>query len=68
MGNQDLTTLKHEAELGKSIGRYQVHVEGFRTWRLDTATGTICLLLSLEGDWKKPEIEAQSCSLNLPNN
>jgi len=62
MNNQELTTLKHDAEIGKGVGRYQINKEGFRTWRLDTATGQICLLLTAEADWKKPEIQAQGCN------
>ena len=61
IANQELTELKHEAELGKSVGRYQIHAEGFRTWRLDTSTGQICLLLTSEEDWKAPKIAAQGC-------
>ena len=68
INNQDLATLKHDADIGKNLGRYQIHNEGFRTWRLDTATGQICLLLASEYDWKKPETEMQSCNLSQPTN
>src|ERR1700758_924664 len=43
--------LKRDAELGKSVGRYQIHREGSRTWRLDTATGKICLMLTSTYGW-----------------
>lgn len=59
--NDELSVLRQQAELGKGVGRYQIHREGFRTWRLDTATGQICLLLTAEADWKKPEVESQGC-------
>ena len=36
----------------KQVGRYQLHKESLRTWRLDTATGRSCLLLSTDADWK----------------
>lgn len=62
MSNDDLKKLQDDAALGKGVGRYQLHNEGFRTWRLDTATGAICLLLTSKDDWKKSDIEAQSCS------
>jgi hypothetical protein len=62
IANQELMELKHEAELGKSVGRYQIHPEGFRTWRLDTSTGQICLLLTSEEDWKDRKIAAQGCN------
>jgi hypothetical protein len=68
VSNQELSALKHDAETVKNMGRYQIHREGFRTWRLDTTTGEICLLLTSEGDWKKPETELQSCSLSQANN
>jgi hypothetical protein len=57
----ELAQLKKDADLGRSTGRYQIHREGFRTWRLDTATGSICLLLTSDDDWKKPETSAQGC-------
>ena len=59
--NDEPTTLKSQAELGKGVGRYQIHREGFRTWRLDTSTGKICLLLASDADWKKPDIAIQGC-------
>ena len=62
ISNQELDQLKQEAELGKSVGRYQIHRAGVRTWRLDTATGAICLLLAPEQDWKKAETAAEACS------
>jgi hypothetical protein len=67
IGNQELAALKHDAETGKNMGRYQIHREGFRTWRLDTATGKVCLLLTSDSDWKKPDTEFQSCSLSTNN-
>ena len=62
ISNQDLAELKREADIGKGVGRYQIHVQAFRTWRLDTATGQVCLLLAPEKDWKKPDIAAQACN------
>jgi hypothetical protein len=54
--------LKTDAALAKQVGRYQIDREGIRTWRLDTATGRSCLLLASEADWKKPNIESESCA------
>lgn len=51
------------ASQAKQVGRYQLHREGFRTWRLDTATGSSCLLLTTEADWKGKGSEQSSCSL-----
>ena len=62
--NDELSLLKQQAQLGKGVGRYQIHREGWRTWRLDTATGQICILLTSDSDWKKPEIAMRGCSLN----
>jgi len=45
----------------KNVGRFEIHQFGFRTWRLDTATGEDCILLTSETDWKKPETAAQGC-------
>lgn len=60
--SDELAQLRKDAEMGRSVGRYQVHRFGFRAWRLDTATGTSCLLLTTEADWKKPESQIQACS------
>lgn len=51
------------ASEAKQVGRYQLHKEGFRTWRLDTATGRSCLLLTSEADWKGKGSEQDSCAL-----
>jgi hypothetical protein len=59
--SDELAQLRKDAEIGRSVGRYQMHQMGFRAWRLDTATGTSCLLLTTDADWKKPEIQAQAC-------
>lgn len=42
----ELTQLQKDAEIGRSVGRYQMHQVGLRTWRLDTSTGTWCLMLT----------------------
>ena len=54
--------LKADAELGKSVGRYQIHREGTRTWRLDTATGKICLMLTSQYDWDHDAKDQTSCA------
>jgi hypothetical protein len=60
--SDELAQLRKDAEIGRSIGRYQMHQIGVRTWRLDTATGISCLLLTTDADWKKPEVQAEACS------
>ncbi len=61
---QELNRLRKEAEIGKGVGRYQMYTHGVRTWRLDTVTGSICLLLTTDTDWKKKETQLQMCSPN----
>jgi hypothetical protein len=61
IATQELSQLKQQAELGKGVGRYQIHRDGGRTWRLDTSTGAMCIMLASESDWKKPETKAQGC-------
>ncbi|HEV2348590.1 MAG TPA: hypothetical protein VG028_01965 [Terriglobia bacterium] len=56
----ELSQLRKDAEIGKSVGRFQVHQFGAQTWRLDTSTGTSCLLLATKAQWNKPEIAATS--------
>lgn len=63
VNRQDLEQLKTEAALGKSIGRYHVYTEGFRTFRLDTATGSNCILLATKTDWKNEDTHEQSCGV-----
>jgi hypothetical protein len=53
--------LRAAAAETKQVGRYQLHNEGLRTWRLDTATGRSCLLLSSDTDWKGRGGEQGSC-------
>ncbi len=62
ISNADLKKLQDDAALGKSVGRYQIYRAGVRTWRLDTATGVTCLLLTTDADWNKPSIQAQACN------
>ena len=59
--SQQLTELNREASLGKNVGRFRTEREAFRTWRLDTATGETCLLLTSREDWKKPETVRMGC-------
>lgn len=42
--------------------RYQSLANGGRTWRLDSATGSTCILLTSDRDWKNSETKAQSCA------
>lgn len=53
--------LRAAALEAKQVGRYQIHREGFRTWRLDTATGKSCLLLTVDADWKGAAKDQTSC-------
>lgn len=54
--------LKAAAALAKQVGRYQIHREGIRVWRLDTATGSSCLQLTSDDDWKNADAASQSCA------
>lgn len=52
------------AAQAKQVGRYQLHREGIRTWRLDTATGRSCLLLTTQWDWDSKDTKTQtSCAV-----
>jgi outer membrane lipoprotein-sorting protein len=42
--------------------RYSVYHEGWRTWRMDSVSGTTCILLTTQADWKKPDTKSESCS------
>jgi hypothetical protein len=58
----ELVELRKDAATGRSTGRYQLYSRGTRTWRLDTATGESCLVLTTETDWKRPDTKASSCN------
>ena len=58
---EENSQLRQQVATLKSIGRYQLHESGFRTWRLDTATGQDCLLLTSKKDWKKADVALQEC-------
>jgi len=52
----ELTQLRRQAEPGGNVGRFQLHQMGTRTWRFDTATGEICLLLTSDTEWKDKKL------------
>lgn len=66
VSKSDLFQLRRDADLGRAVGRYQQYSRGNRTFRLDTATGSTCVLLATPADWKKPEMAAQSCAQEGP--
>jgi hypothetical protein len=51
----------------EQIAQYQLHRyeivpgHGIRTWRLDTITGSSCILLSSEADFKNPKTGYDTC-------
>ena len=53
--------LKTEAATAKQVGRYQLTHEGVRTWRLDTATGESCLMLTVPYDWEHKAQFEKAC-------
>jgi hypothetical protein len=63
ISKQEYEQLKAVAAQAKQVGRYQLHRDGTRTWRLDTATGRNCLMLATQYDWDSNEGKSQnSCS------
>jgi hypothetical protein len=40
---------------------YSLHREGLRTFRFDADTGSTCIQLTSQDDWKKSDIKKQSC-------
>jgi hypothetical protein len=45
--------------------KYEIFHKGYRTWRLDTITGTTCILLTTTEDWKKLETSNQGCNVEI---
>jgi hypothetical protein len=67
MKKQLADTQEKLAASQKSVADYQAHKyqmfqSGFRTWRLDTATGDSCIALTTDSDWKSKKTKGQSCS------
>jgi outer membrane lipopolysaccharide assembly protein LptE/RlpB len=55
--------LKEQITSLRNVGRFQIHQNGFRTWRLDTASGQDCILLTSDADWKKAATSLQGCGV-----
>ena len=41
--------------------KYEIFHQGYRTWRLDTVSGSTCILLTTPEDWKIPHTALQGC-------
>ena len=62
ISNQELSSMQQEVDAVKNSGRYHIFRGGAHTWRLDTDSGQVCLLMAPADDWIKPEMKAQSCA------
>ena len=62
ISKEEYDQLKGTAALTKQVGRYQLHRDGLRTWRLDTASGRSCLLLTTEYDWNSEGSKQNACT------
>lgn len=59
---QALRAGTHDVVLkNERVGRFQHFENGTRTWRFDTATGAICILLTSNLDWDDEGIKKQAC-------
>ena len=58
---EELAQLRQDAQIGKSVGRYQIYANGLRTWRLDTSTGRTCIMSTTTEDWKDSNTSASGC-------
>ena len=43
-------------------GRFEVYRQGNLTYRIDTQTGTTCILFATHAEWRKPEVYRQGCN------
>lgn len=41
--------------------KFSTYSSGLRTWRFNSETGEICILLTSESDWKNKKTKNQSC-------
>jgi hypothetical protein len=42
-------------------GRFQVYRQGNITWRIDTVSGTNCILFATNEEWQKPQVYGHGC-------
>lgn len=42
-------------------GHFQVYRQGDITWRLNTVTGTTCVLFATDAQWRQPRIRHAAC-------
>lgn len=42
-------------------GRFQVYRQGDLTWRLNTDTGSACVLFATEEEWRRPIVYRDAC-------
>jgi hypothetical protein len=42
-------------------GRYQLYRQGNITWRLDTNTGSSCVIFATDEEWRKPRVLRDAC-------
>jgi hypothetical protein len=45
-----------------SAHKFSTYPGGFRTWRFDSVTGDVCILLTTDSDWKNKKTKGQSCN------
>lgn len=59
---QQLRAGSHEVvPAGTRVGRFQHFDSGERTWRFDTDTGAICILLTSDLDWENAKTKSSAC-------
>jgi len=58
ISSSELALLRADAGVNRRVGRFTWHSEGERTWRFDTVTGDVCLLLASEAAWKTSKSHA----------
>jgi hypothetical protein len=51
-----------DKKLAETQAHHYTHFQlGSRTWRMDSVTGSTCILLATDADWKKPGMQTRSC-------
>jgi hypothetical protein len=58
---KELNTRIAQLEAKPTDHHYELRVDGLRTFRFDPATGSTCVELTTEVDWKRPETIRQGC-------
>jgi hypothetical protein len=57
-----LPAIPQNGQVYAGSGRYQLYRQGDITWRMDTQTGTACIMFATNEEWRKPQVYRRGCA------